>query len=96
MSYFMCRKAELDTLVSQARADAAALLTELSAFYRGDIAIDIVPEQHGVCWSVGADLRVNGELVRHEDVCDLLFLDLNSLMLGRLLKSGRLSMGATQ
>ena len=98
MSYFMCRKSELDTLVPQAESEAKKLLDELAIFCRGNITVDIVPEQHGVCWSVGADLRVNGELVQHEDVCDLLFLTLNSLILKWMLRSRNATTGkgATQ
>lgn len=93
MGYFMCRRSEVPELVTKAEAEARILLDELAVFYRGDIDIRIAPESHGACMSIGADLLVGGELVRHEDCCELLFLTLNDLILKRMLQSGVVSMG---
>ena len=46
-----------------------------------------------MCWSITGTLTVNGETVKTEDPCDLLFLELNELMLKRMLESGMVSFG---
>lgn len=82
--YFLCGKSSVPKLKEKARKEADRLLKEFSAFYRGNIGIEIGEKQHLLGWSITATLTVNGKKVRREDPCDLLFLDLNELMLKRL------------
>lgn len=82
-----------DYTLRKAKAEAAQILKEFSEFYRGDIGIVIEPKFHGLCWSITGTLMVNGEPVRTEDPCDLLFLSLNNLMLNRMLQLGIPSFG---
>lgn len=94
-TYFMCGKKSIPALVEKAKAEAVQLLKELKAFYSfaGDVDIVIEPVQHDLCYSIGATLMWNGEAIKSEDTCDLLFLELNELMLNRMLKSGMVSFG---
>lgn len=94
-TYFMCGKKSVPMLVEKAKAEAAQLLEELELFYTfaGDVDIIIAPVHHDLCYSIGATLTWNGKPIKSEDTCDLLFLELNELMLNRMLKSGMLSFG---
>ncbi len=85
--YFMCGRRSVRKLVEKAQAEADKLLREFKAFYAGDIGIRIEPKEHDLCWSITATLTVNGEDVKTEDPCDLLFLELNELMLQRMHES---------
>ena len=91
--YFACGKRNVSALVEQAKKEAEQILKEFSVFYCGDIGITIEPKDHGLCYSITATLTVNGEPVRTEDPCDLLFLHLNELMLKRMLVLGIPSFG---
>lgn len=92
-SCFACGKKSIPSLVEKARAEAEQILKEFSMFYQGDIGIEIGTKFHGLCWSITATLTVNGEPVRTEDPCDLLFIDLNELMLKRMIELGLPSFG---
>ncbi len=92
-SYFMCGRKSVRKLVEKAQAEADKLLREFKAFYAGDIGIRIEPKEHDLCLSITATITVNGEDVKTEDPCDLLFLELNELMLKRMLESGMVSFG---
>jgi len=83
-SYWFCESADVPGLIEEAKSEAERLLQELSAFYAGDIDIEIGAVQHGNYWSITGTLVINGEARRTEDPCDLLFLDLNELLLKRL------------
>jgi hypothetical protein len=87
-SYFMCGRRSVKRLVEKAQNEAEKLLREFKAFYTGDIGIRIEPKEHDLCWSITATLTVNGEEVKTEDPCDLLFLELNELMLKRMIQLG--------
>lgn len=91
--YFACGKHSVPGLVEKAKKEAEQILKEFAMFYRGDIGITIEPKSHDLCWSITATLTVNGEPVRTEDPCDLLFLELNELMLNRMLQLGIPSRG---
>lgn len=92
-TYFMCGKKSIPDLVEKAKKEAAQLLKELELFFvfGGEVDIVIEPVHHGLCYSIGASLTWNGEVIKSEDTCDLLFLELNELMLNRMLKSGMVS-----
>ena len=85
-SYFMCSQRSVNRLVEKAKEEANKILCELQAFYKGNIGITIEPKEHGLCWSITATLTVNGKTVKTEDPCDLLFLELNDLMLKKLIE----------
>lgn len=82
----MCGRKSLKRMKEKARQQADKILQELRAFYTGDITIEITEIEWATCWSVGAILKVNGEKCREYDTVDLLFLELNELMLKRLIK----------
>ncbi len=86
--YFACGERSVPGLVEKAKTEAEQILKEFAMFYRGDIGITIEPKFHDLCWSITATLTVNGEPVRTEDPCDLLFLHLNELMLNRMIQLG--------
>lgn len=94
-TYFMCGKKSIPALVEKAKKEAAQLLEELKLFYTfaGEVDIVIEPIHHELCYSIGATLTWNGKAIKSEDTCDLLFLELNELMLNRMLKSGMVSFG---
>lgn len=86
--YFASGKRNVPKLVEKAKKEAEQILKEFTMFFRGDIGITIEPKFHGLHWSVTATLTVNGEPVKTEDPCDLLFLELNELMLKRMIQLG--------
>lgn len=86
--YFACGKRSVPELVEKAKKEAEQILKGFAMFCRGDIGITIEPKFHDLCWSITATLTVNGEPVKTEDPCDLLFLELNELMLSRMIKLG--------
>lgn len=94
--YFACGKKSVPDLVEKAKKEAEQILKEFSMFYRGNIGINIEPKDHELCFSIAATLTVDGEPVKTEDPCDLLFIELNELMLTRILKTGMVSFGNTQ
>jgi len=87
-SYFACGRRHLKDLIAKAEREAAELLEDLGHFFRGEIGIQIVPHEYATCFSVGATLTVNGETCREYDTADLCFLELNELMLKRLIDAG--------
>ena len=87
-SYFLCGRKDVRSLTEKAKKDAENLLREFAAFFKGDIGITIGVKEHFLGWSITATLTVNGEEVKTEDPCDLLFLELNELMLERMTKLG--------
>lgn len=91
--YFSCITRDVPRLIEKAKQEAEKILREFSEFYTGDIGIEIGSKRHGMCWSITGTLTVNGETVKTEDPCDLLFLDLNMLMIARMLESGMVSFG---
>ena len=90
-SYFMCGGRNVEALFEKAKKDAAKILSEFKQFYAGDINIEIKKVEWGLCWSIGAKLTVNGETCREYDDVELCFLDLNTLMLNRMIKAGIVS-----
>lgn len=92
-SYFSCTTRDVPRLIEKAKQEAEKILREFSDFYTGDIGIEIGTKRHEICWSITGTLTVNGETVKTEDPCDLLFLDLNTLMMKRMLESGMVSFG---
>lgn len=80
-------KADMEEQFEYAKKQAAELLEEFKLYYSGDIGINVYPKRHNAGWSVCADLTVNGKLCRHYDPADMCFLDLNTLILKRLIEA---------
>lgn len=87
-SYFMCGKRSVRDLVEKAEREAEKILQEFKTFYTGDVGIVIKPVEWLLCYSIGAVLTVNGETCREYDDVELCFLDLNELMLKRMIETG--------
>lgn len=86
--YFLCSKKDVCRLIEEAKIEANRILKELAVFFIEDIGIEIVPREHVLGWSIAANLIINKKVVKTEDPCDLLFLELNELMMKRMLESG--------
>ena len=71
--YFLCRRSEAVETLQKARKEADKILEELKIFYTGDIKIQLYINEH-----------VMG---RSYDPADLCFLELNELMMLRMLKT---------
>lgn len=76
-----------DKAAREGKTEAAEILKELKAFYTGDIGITAYINRHVMGCSVAGDLTVNGEICRSYDPIDLCFLELNELMMKRLIES---------
>lgn len=85
--YFLCRRSEAVETLRKARKEADKILEELKIFYTGDIKIQLYINEHVMGRSVAADLMVAGEVCRSYDPADLCFLELNELMMLRMLKT---------
>lgn len=85
--YFLCRRSEATKRLEKAKIEAAEILKELKAFYTGDIDITAYINRHVMGCSVAGDLTINGEICRSYDPIDLCFLELNELMMKRLIES---------
>lgn len=85
--YFLCRRSEATKLLEKAKTEAAEILKEFKTFYTGDIGIAAYINRHVMGCSVAGDLTINGEICRSYDPIDLCFLELNELMMKRLIES---------
>lgn len=84
-SLFLCAKHEAISLLEQAEREKEKILREFRLFFTGDIDVQLYEKRHVMGTSIAATLVVNGEMVREYDPADLCFLDLNELMLKRLI-----------
>lgn len=91
--YFSCTTRDVPRLVEKSKQEAEKILRDFSEFYVGDIGIEIGTKRHGICWSITGTLTVNGNKVKEYDPCDLCFLDLNMLMMKRMIDCGMVSFG---
>lgn len=85
-SYFMCGSNNKEFLKTQAQKDADLLLKDFQQYYSGNFSIKTKIVDHDLCYSIGGTLLVNGNVCREYDDIELLFLDLNELMLKRLIR----------
>lgn len=85
-NYFLCSRKHVARLKLQAEKEAEEIMRDFFCYYSGDIKIIIEEKEHPMGWSIAARLLVNGETVREEDPCDLLFIDMNQLVLKRMLE----------
>lgn len=94
-TYFLCSRRDVPGLMKRAEAEAAQILKEFAAFYStaGKLEIVIEPIQHFRGFSIGGRLTWDGETVVEESDCGLLFLQLNDVMINRMLQLGLLSFG---
>lgn len=83
-TYFLCRRSEVPGLLEKAQAEAEQILKELRQYYRGDFSIRAYANHHAEGHSIAGDLLVSGEVCRTFDPIDLLFLELNELMIVRI------------
>lgn len=82
----MCSKSEAHELIKKAEREAAEITRELRAFYTGNIEIRVYINRHVMGSSVAGDLMVNGEVCCTYDPVDLCFLELNELMMKRIIE----------
>ena len=85
---FLCARSEVKDLLAAAEKDSRIILNELKAFLNGDIDIKIYEVEHPMGFSIAGDLTVNGEVCRHYEPVDLCFLDLNEIMLKKMIEAG--------
>lgn len=86
-SQMLCCHHEIPELMKAAEAEKEKLMREFKQFYTGDIDIQFHENRHIMGCSLAADLLINGELVKEYDPADLCFLDLNELMLKRMMEA---------
>lgn len=89
-SFFLCCRSDIPELMKRAEIEAVQLLKEFAEFYSttGKLEIVIEPIQHPMGYSIGGRLTWDGETVVEESDCGLLFLQLNDVMLNRMLQLG--------
>lgn len=87
--YFLCSRKDLNRLKERAEKEANEIMRDFFVFYSGDVKIEIGEKEHPMGWSVTGTLLVNGNKVRTEDPCTLLFIDINELVLKRMLELRR-------
>jgi hypothetical protein len=89
-TYFLCSLKDIPDLVEKAKAEAAQILKEFAMFYKtaGELAIEVEPIQYAMGFSIGGRLTWDGETVMEESDCGLLFLQLNEVMLNRMIQLG--------
>lgn len=85
-SQLLCCHHEIPELMKKAEAEKEKILREFKQFYSGNIDIELHENRHMMGSSLAANLMVNGELVKEYDPADLCFLDLNELMLKRMME----------
>lgn len=94
-TYFLCSRRDVPGLVKRAETEAARILKEFAEFYStaGKLEIVIEPIQHPMGYSIGGRLTWDEETVVEESDCGLLFLQLNDVMINRMLQLGLPSFG---
>ena len=89
-TYFLCGKKDVPRLVEKAKAEAAQILKEFEGFYNtnGKLGIEIVPSKCFRGYSIGGRLTWDGKTMSEEIDCSVIFLELNNLMLNRMIELG--------
>lgn len=85
-SYFLCSKRAIPSLLEKAEREKQQILLELRLYYNCNIDIEIVVAQHFRGFTIGGRLIVNGKKVREYELLDLLFYDLNALIMSAIVK----------
>ena len=88
-------RSDAPALIKRAEAEAAQILKEFSEFYAtaGKLEIKIEPIQCFRGYSIGGKLTWDDKTIIEESDCGLLFLQLNEMMLKRMLQLGFPSFG---
>lgn len=86
-NYFLCSRRHVAKLVVQAEKETEEIMRDFFCYYSGDVKVKIYEKEHLMGWSIAARLLVNGKTVRDEDPCELLFIDLNHLIMKRMLEN---------
>ena len=99
-TYFLCNRRDVPVLVKKAEAEAISVLKDCGMYYKttGTLEITIEPEECFRGYSIGGSLTWNGRTVIKESDCSLIFLQLNNMVLNRMLELGipSFSKGALQ
>lgn len=88
---FMCSKKDIPALTEAAKEEAERVLRDFYAIFRParPVSIEIYTVEHPLCYSIGARLLWDGDdVIRDESCCDLLFIDLNQMILKRMTELG--------
>ena len=87
---FLCAASELPKIIRQLEAERDTILREMrEMFGASNIEITLEANAHIMGWSVDATLSVNGDPVRHYEFARLCFMELNELMLSKMLEASR-------
>lgn len=86
---FLCAASELPKIMRQLEAERDRILCEMRDLIFGESKIEITlePTSHIMGWAVEATLSVNGDPVRHYEFARLCFMELNELMLSKMLEA---------
>ena len=85
---FLCAASELPKIIRQLEAERDTILQEMrEMFGASNIEITLEPTSHIMGWAVEATLSVNGDPVRHYEFARLCFMELNELMLSKMLEA---------
>ena len=88
---FICSKKDIPKLTEAAKKEAERILRDFYAIFRParPVSIEIYTVEHPLCYSIGARLLWNGDdVIRDESCCDLLFIDLDQMILKRMVELG--------
>ena len=88
---FICSKKDIPRLTEAAKVEAEQILRDFHVYFRPDrpVSIEIYTVEHPLCYSIGARLLWNGDdVIRDESCCDLLFIDLDQMILKRMVELG--------
>ena len=87
-TYFMCGKKDIPELLDKAKKEAEHVLEEFKVYYRTakPISIELFVKEYELCYSIGAKLLWDKEVVLEESDCSLLFLHLNHVVLNRIIQ----------
>ena len=87
---FLCSASELPAVIRQLEAERDRFLREWRGMFgESDIEITLEPKKYIMGWAVEATLYIKGESVRHYEFARLCFLELNELMLSKMLEASR-------
>ena len=90
-SYFMCGSKDIPALTLKAKEEAEQILKDFGIFFHTarPISIEIYTKEWETCYSIGARLIWDGhDVIRDENTADMLFLELNELILKRMRELG--------
>lgn len=86
--FFACTKKDVREMIEKANEIAQRCLQDFRMFFSGDFDIKIeAKEEPFKCYSIIGTLTVNGQPVRTENPCTLLFIDLDQIVLKKMAKT---------